>query len=290
MEGVTGDAAPPVPVSTEPVSTVSATLNYLRPGSKRNRLYVAPGGHMTTTEYAPTTVTIANGRPWTAEFGLDRTGFTLLRHTSAVDDFGDPAQLDGTYRAEAGELVRQTLGADEIVTLGWVIRRANQALDGAQPPASDVHVDIHPGRTHDRMSAASPRGEPYKRAVMTSLWRAFSPPPQDWPLALLDYRSVDDAEGEPNLLLFVDKLPDPDNVPEIQDPDATPAGSIFAPRPRHRWWFFPDLTADEALLFKLHDTDHSVAWRVPHTAFETPYAAAANPRESVEFRTIAFFY
>jgi hypothetical protein len=46
----------------------------------------------------------------------------------------------------------------------------------------------------------------------------------------------------------------------------------------------------EALLFKLHDTDHSVAWRVRHTAFEAPYAAAANPRESVEFRTIAFFY
>ncbi|HEX7163204.1 MAG TPA: CmcJ/NvfI family oxidoreductase [Trebonia sp.] len=285
MDGVTGDAAPPVAIST-----VSATLNYLRPGSKRNRLYVAPGGHLTTTEYAPTTVTIANGRPHTDGFGLDRTGFTLLRHTSAVDDFGDPAQLDGMYRAEAGELVRQALGADEIVTLGWVIRRASQALDGAQPPASDVHVDIHPGRTHDRMSAASPRGEPYKRAVMTSLWRAFSPPPQDWPLALLDYRSVDDTEGEPNLLLFVDTLPDPDNVPEIEDPDARPAGSIFAPRPQHRWWFFPDLTADEALLFKLHDTDHSVAWRVPHTAFETPYAAAANPRESVEFRTIAFFY
>jgi hypothetical protein len=28
----------------------------------------------------------------------------------------------------------------------------------------------------------------------------------------------------------------------------------------------------------------------PHTAFEAPYADAANPRESVEFRTIAFFY
>ena len=59
--------------------------------------------------------------------------------------------------------------------------------------------------------------------------------------------------------------------------------------PYHRWWFFPDLHADEALLLKLHDTDHTVAWRVPHTAFETPYAADANPRESVEFRTIAFF-
>jgi hypothetical protein len=271
-------------------STVSATLNYLRPGSTRNRLYVALGGHLTTTQYAPTTVTITNGRPHTSDFGLDRSGFTLLRHHSAVTDFGDREQLDGTYTAEVADLVKQATGADEVVSIGWVIRRANQALNGAQPPASDVHVDMHPGRADGRLSAASPRGEPYKRAIMTSLWRAFSPPPQDWPLALLDYRSVDDTEGEPNLLLFVDKLPDPDNVPDIEDPDSMPAGSIFAPQPHHRWWFFPDLHADEVLLLKLHDTDHSVAWRVPHTAFEAPYAADANPRESVEFRTIAFFY
>ena len=272
------------------MDAVSATLNYLRPGSKRNRLYVAPGGHLTTTEYAPTEVTVTNGRPHIGDFGMDRSGFTLLRHTSAVSDFDDTAQLDGTYAAEACKLVKQTLGADEIVPIGWVLRRANKALDGAQPPASDVHVDMHPGRADGRMTAASPRDEPYTRAVMTSLWRTFSPPPQDWPLALLDYRSVADNEGEPNLLLFVDKLPDPDNVPDIADPDAMPVGSIFAPQPQHRWWFFPDLTAGEALLFKLHDSDHSVAWRVPHTAFETPYAADANPRESVEFRTIAFFY
>jgi hypothetical protein len=285
MDGVTGD-----PGHAVQDTAVSATLNYLRPGSKRNRLYVAPGGHLTTTQYEPTTVTVTNGRPHVDDFGLDRSGFTLLRHASAVDDLGDPAKLDGTYAAEAAELVRQALGADEVVTLGWVIRRASQALDGAQPPASDVHVDMHPGRAHDRMTTASPRPEPYRRAVMTSLWRAFSPPPQDWPLALLDYRSVGDAEGEPNLLLFVDKLPDPDDVPDIEDPDSMPAGSIFAPAPHHRWWFFPDLTADEVLLFKLHDSDHSVAWRCPHTAFEAPYAAAANPRESVELRTIAFFY
>jgi hypothetical protein len=272
------------------MDAVSATLNYLKPGSKRNRLYVTTGGHMTTTEYAPTTVTITNARPYVDDFGLDSSGFTLLHHTSAVEDFGDPAQLDGIYTAEACDLVRKALGADEIVSVGWVIRRANQDLNGAQPPASDVHVDMHPGRADGRLAAASPRGEHYKRAVMTSLWRAFSPPPQDWPLALLDYRAVADSEGEPNLLLFVDKLPDADSVPEIEDPDSMPAGTIFAPRPHHLWWFFPDLTADEALLFKLHDTDHNVAWRVPHTAFETPYAADANPRESVEFRTIAFFY
>jgi hypothetical protein len=104
----------------------------------------------------------------------------------------------------------------------------------------------------------------------------------------LDYRSVDDAEGEPNLLLFVDSLPDPDDVPDIADPDSQPAGSIFAYRPAHRWWYFPGMHAAEALLFKLYDTDHSVAWRVPHTAFHdvTP---GARPRESIELRTVAFF-
>jgi hypothetical protein len=273
------------------MDSVSATLNYLRPGSKRNRLYVAIGGHLTTTEYAPTEVTIANGRPRTKDFGLDLSGFTLLKHASAVKNFDDAAQLNGTYTQEACDLVKATLQADEIVDVGWVIRRANKALNGGQPPASDVHVDMHPGRADARLTAASPRpGKPYKRAVMTSLWRAFSPPPQDWPLALLDYRSVQDSEGEPNLLLFVDELPDPDDIPDIENPDAMPAGSIFAPQPYHRWWFFPDLTVGEALLFKLHDTDRSVAWRCPHTAFEAPYAADAVPRESVEFRSIAFFY
>jgi hypothetical protein len=283
MDGVTDEAGPAV-------SAVEATLNYLAPGSRRNRLYVALGGHLTTTEYAPTTVTITNGRPHLNDFGLDRSGFTLLKHRSDVKDFGDAAELDKIYVPEACDLVRQTTNADEVVSLGWVIRRVNMDLDGAQPPASDVHVDMHPGRADARLSAASPRPEPYRRAIMSSLWRTFSPPPQDWPLALLDYRSVDDAEGEPNLLLFVDQLPDADNVPDINDPDEQPAGSIFAHRPAHRWWFFPDLGADEALLLKLHDTDHSVPWRVPHTAFEAPYAATANPRASVEIRTIAFFY
>ncbi len=141
------------------------------------------------------------------------------------------------------------------------------------------------------MEAASPRrGEPYKRAIVTSLWRAFSPPPQDWPLALLDYRSVSDDEGVVNLLLFVESLPGPDDVPDIEDPDSGPAGSVFEYQPGHRWWYFPSMRAGEVLLFKLHDTDHSVAWRAPHTAFHDASAAGAFPRQSVELRSIAYFY
>jgi hypothetical protein len=287
---------------------VSATLNYVDPSSQRNRLYVASGGHMRTAWYAPRTVRICDGRPFRDDFGLDRSGFALLDHDSAVTDFGDPGQLDGGYTNEATGLVRAVTGADEVVSLGWVIRRAGKDMRGAQPPAPDVHIDVHPGRANDRMTAAASEGRPFRRAIMTSLWRAFSRPPQDWPLAILDYRSVSDTEGVPNLLLFVDTLPesddvpgspdpddvpgspDPDDVPGSPDSDDFPAGAVFSWRPEHRWWYFPGMHAGEALLFKLHDTDHSVAWRAPHTAFHDAGASGAHPRESVELRTVAFFY
>jgi hypothetical protein len=268
---------------------VFATLNYLASGSVRNRLYVAPGGHMTTTRYAPRTVPIVNGRPFIEDFGLDASGFALLGHASAVTDFTAAGEVDRVYVREVTDLVRRMTGADEVVSIGWVIRRAGEDRRGAQPPASDVHVDIDPGRAAERFDAL-PHSGSWRRAVMTSLWRPFSPPPQDWPLALLDARSVGDDEGVPNLLLFVDALPDPGAVPEIEDPDSQPAGSIFAYRPAHHWWYFPDMRADEALLFKLHDTDRSVAWRVPHTAFHDTTTDGAHPRESIELRTVAFYY
>jgi len=118
MDGVIGDAAP----------SVSATLNYLAPESKRNRLYVALGGHLTTTEYAPTTVTITNGRPHVGDFGLDRSGFTLPSHRSRVGDFGDAGELDHIYVPEACDLVKRATGADEAPYAARVNPRASVEL------------------------------------------------------------------------------------------------------------------------------------------------------------------
>jgi hypothetical protein len=59
--------------------------------------------------------------------------------------------------------------------------------------------------------------------------------------------------------------------------------------PAHRWWYFPDMSCDEVLLVKFHDSDRSVAWRTPHTSCRDPRVVDAAPRESIEFRTVAFF-
>lgn len=271
---------------------VTATVNYVAPTSTRNRLYVAPGDHWTTTVYDPRTVTVVDARPHRHELGLDTTGFTLVDHDSAVVDFGDDEEVERVYVPETCALVRQLTGADLVVPLGWVRRSAAAERDGAQPPAADVHVDVHPDRAPARFAEAyaeaAPDGPPFHRALFTSLWPCVTPPPQDWPLALCDFRSVGDDEGVPNLMLRVPALPEA--VPEVIDhPERLPAASVFTYRPTHRWWYVPDLHRDEALVFKLHDTDHTRAWRAPHTAFADPTAGASVPRASVELRSMAFF-
>jgi hypothetical protein len=273
---------------------VWGTVNYLAAGSTRNRLYVAPGEQRATARYEPRRVFIGDGRACRDDFTVDAAGFTLVDHQTAVPRLDNPAVLDGAYTGEGLNLVRALTGADYVVSLGWTLRRTAPDRRGALPPAPDVHVDLHTteiahryARVHAR--SALPAPGTYRRAVWTSLWRAFSPPPQDWPLAVCDYRSTDDAEdGTPNLLFRVPALPDRDAT-DAPDDEAESAASLFRYNPAHRWWFFPGMHAGEALLIKLHDTDHSVAWRAPHTSFRDDAADGAHPRESVELRTVGYF-
>jgi hypothetical protein len=287
------------------VDGVPATLSYLAPGSARNALYVAPADHLATARYEQHAVTVTNARPHAADLALDSAGFTLVRHRSAVTGLADRQALESVYTPEALGLVRQLTGADLVVSLGWMLRSSSPERDRALPPAPDVHVDLVNGaiaRRYARVHAQVPLPGPgqYRRAVYTSLWRAFSPPPQDWPLALCDYRSVSDAEGVPNYLFRVPELPGPATVPgrlpdELSDAafdaaGAESAAAVFEFRPGHRWWYFPAMSADEALLIKLHDTDHSVAWRAPHTSFRDSAVACGHTRESIELRTVAYFF
>jgi hypothetical protein len=58
----------------------------------------------------------------------------------------------------------------------------------------------------------------------------------------------------------------------------------------HRWHYYPDMTRDEVIMFKAHDTDDQRSGRVPHTAFTDPSCpAGVTTRASVEMRGLALF-
>ena len=61
--------------------------------------------------------------------------------------------------------------------------------------------------------------------------------------------------------------------------------------PEHRWYWFPLMQREEALVFKVYDSLRDGRARfTAHTAFDDPSApAGARPRESIEIRTLAFF-
>ena len=60
-----------------------------------------------------------------------------------------------------------------------------------------------------------------------SFWRTFSPPPQDYPLALCDGNSVGDEEGVPNTMFVVDKIPEREEMLRpMPDEDEAIAGDL----------------------------------------------------------------
>jgi hypothetical protein len=91
-------------------------------------------------------------------------------------------------------------------------------------------------------------------------------------------------------LFIVDEFPTGDALTApVEGEEQMIAATIFSHNPAMRWWYFSNMQADDALLFKFHDSDHSLTWRCPHTAFRDTSFANANIRESIECRSVAFW-
>jgi hypothetical protein len=58
----------------------------------------------------------------------------------------------------------------------------------------------------------------------------------------------------------------------------------------HRWLYFSNMTRDEAIVFKTHDSDTSQPRQVPHSAFDEACPAGVAPRASIEMRAIAYWF
>jgi hypothetical protein len=273
---------------------VVGSVEYLAADSAVNRRYVAPGAELNTGRYDRHAITVRNARRAGRAFSLEEDGFTLRRQPTAVRDFGDAAEVDRVFPAEADRLIRDLTGADKVVAFSWMVRSAGVTGAAVQPPAADVHVDYTSERAEGLARALLARGgDPgfaFRRFMAINLWRALSGPAQDWPLALCDGNSVGADEGVPNAMIRVEALPDPAHIPaEMPAEGLVGEAFVFRWNPAHRWWYFPDMTPDEVLAFKLYDSERHGAWRVPHVSFADPGAAGAPPRQSVEIRTVAYF-
>lgn len=219
---------------------------------------------------------------------LDVEGFTLVEHKSSVADLTDLADVSRIHAGEIEALLRQVTGADQVVMAPFGILRfsekagANEVHDNSHP-ARFVHVDMSREAAAAARAQTAPAGRAVARSAQYNVWRVISPPPQDVPLGLCDYTSID---------------PERDLLPcrAIFDPlDGSPewgfGNYLLAHNPAHRWFYYADMHPGEALVFKTSESDPARAQLMPHGAFDNPLAGPeAAPRISLEMRGTAYWF
>lgn len=268
------------------MDSVTASLNYLVDTGERPTSYSgAPGSNVrqVTGSYRECEVTIHNGRPLRDRFSLEREGFIFVDHDTRVKDFYDEEEIREVYYPEMERLIKETAGALRILIFDHTVRTEDEAMreeKKVREPVRRVHNDYTewsgPQRVRDLLAAEEAEKLLERRFAVIQVWRPIRKPVQRSPLAIADARTL----GEKDLIATERRYPD--RVGEIYH---------ITYNPDQRWFYFPNMQRNEALVFKTYDSekDGRARWTA-HAAFDDPSSPPdAPPRESIEIRALAFF-
>jgi len=262
--------------------TIDASVNYFLENGVTPYTYSGGTGSTevrSSNNLEPHTVTLHNGRG--IDFTLDRNGFRFGPHATAMRDFFDEEEIRRVYYPEMEALVKRETGASRVLVFDHTLRTADKQDQEARKireVVQRVHNDYTewsgPQRVRDLLLDEA-ETLLKRRFAIVQVWRPIRHPVETFPLAIADATSLDAGD------LVVSERRYPNRV-----------GQTYAIRynAAHRWYWFPRMRRDEALVFKVYDSLTDRARWTAHTSFTDPTAPPdARPRESIEIRTIAFF-
>ena len=263
---------------------VEASFNYLAPMSERPVYYTyppPPGKSWRNTRGNRKTLPVHDARIEAKDASLDGEGFVLARLRTAADDLFDESQVRGVYFPEVEAMVKEVTGAERVVAFDHNLRSGRTDARGenlGMAPVRYVHNDYTigsgPQRVRDLMGDEAERLLTRRFAVI-NVWKPITGPVQEAPLAVCSADSMQQDDFVPTSLEYPDR-----------------PGEVYSVtfRPSHRWFYYPRMQADEALLLKCYDSDPGRARFTAHSAFDDPGSKPEPPsRESIEVRTLAFF-
>ena len=264
---------------------VEGSLNYLAdmPEKPSIFMYEPPAGVPARNSHGTRHVMrVYDGRAVLARLSLDSEGFALTHHESAVSNFYDPKEVEAVYYPEVERVMKQATGAAKVVVFDHNVRCAPMAQrgeNGAHEPVKFAHNDYTiksgPQRVRDLVPDEADRLLRHRFALI-NLWRPIRGPVEESPLAVCDAHSIAQRDFVPTDLKYHDRT-----------------GEVYslAFNPNHRWFYFPQMHKNEALLLKCYDSMEDGRARFSaHSAFDDPTSPPnAKPRESIEARTLVFF-
>lgn len=225
---------------------------------------------------------IRNGRLLADQLSLEQQGLVFVEHKTNVTDFFDENQVKSIYYPEIEELIKRESGAARVVIFDHALRSGNEAEREEKlirNPVLQAHNDYTEWSGPNRLREILPDEAENllaRRFAIIQVWRAIHRPIQANPLALADAKSV----------AFDDWM-----VAERRYPHRVGQTYRLKYNPNHRWIYFPAMRPDEAIVFKVYDSEKDGRARfTAHTSFEDPATLPGTPaRQSIEMRAFAFF-
>lgn len=262
-------------------STIEADLNFAADRTNGG-IWSNSDTSLITQKLQPHRVSIHNARLLTPPASLDRQGFTFVRHPVSGNDWQNLEWIDGTYIPETLAMVQQITGAAKVLTFP---RRATLLRDTGNsqlaPAAQFVHIDQIRESAEMFLSflVDAETLAQYPRVKMYNVWRPTTPPPQDVPLAICDQTTLAESDW------VIGRTVGPD----IQIPGGVPyLASVYSPE--QVWYYIPDLSPDDAVIFQGYDNNPDIPLGCLHGAFTHPIPpVGAVPRASIEMRLFALF-
>jgi hypothetical protein len=276
----------PLGVDNRTHNIVEASLNYLADSTEKPVYYAyepPTGVPRQTGKFAQQPVPVRNARDVVDELSLDKQGFELVRHETSVKDFYDPEEVKQVYYPEVERMLKEATGASKVVIFDHQVRNLPLAQRGeknAREYGKVVHNDYTaksgPRRVTDHLPPAEAEERLRHRFAEINVWRPIRGPIESTPLAVCDAGSIDPVDFVASDLIYRDKVGETYR---------------FKFNPNHRWYYFPLLQRNEAILLKCYDSKEDGRARfTAHTAFEDPSSGPdAAPRESVEVRALVFW-
>ncbi len=263
-----------------------AALSFVDPSGGRPAVYLdetESTATRATGRYEWRTVPIHDGRPIARALSIDREGFALLNHDSAVGNFYDDQEVNAVYVSELERFIGALLGADKVLMFDHT-RRTGPAEDTSglrtRQPVRRIHNDYTPKsgpqRVRDLLPADEARARLTRRFAIINVWRPMRAPLQEAPLTLCDATTVRASDWVGTDQVYRDRV-----------------GETYGLtwQEAQSWYFFPDMHCDEVVLIKSYDSAEDGRARFcAHSAFDDPLTPAnAPPRASIEARLLALF-
>ncbi len=273
-------------MTTDKEEFVTSTINYsLDNGSPLDYYFYEPDPSLKLNPPGTDSreVKILNGWPRVDAFSLDREGFELKPIDNTFEQFDDDAAIKKSFYPLIVEFVKQHTGANRVEVFDHTIRKPmsedlRDQTEVQRPTVQLAHSDYTPksGPQRVREILAGEAEQLLKhRVAFFNVWKPLYRTVEEFPLAMCDDTTTAND----------DKL-----VMELKYSDRT--GEIYVLRysPEHRWYYFPRMSPEQALLLKTYESEPGLSNSMGHSAFEDPSSPPNAPtRESIEIRTMAFF-